>query len=81
MFTSNQCGLYVLSFVTFTIFVLYYFIAATKLRVAKNFATYAVNLTEKPCFVTSIAILVLLLIYNEIYNKWQQSTRVEVCGF
>jgi hypothetical protein len=43
--------------------------------------TLAVNITEKPCFVTSITMLVLLLIHDEVYNKWQQSTRVEVCGF
>jgi hypothetical protein len=42
-----------------------------------NIATYAANLTEKPFFVTSIAILALLLIHNEIYNKWQQSSKVQ----
>jgi predicted membrane chloride channel (bestrophin family) len=56
-------------------FVIIYYIlfcitlAATKLCVTKNFATHAVNLTEKPFFVTSIAILVLLLIHDEIYHK------------
>jgi hypothetical protein len=42
-----------------------------------NIATYAVNFTEKPFFVTSIAILALLLIHNEIYNKWQQSSKIQ----